>query len=99
MGFRPASAAIDVARGCSSFATTIGSPFFCAIDTGVISAAKNPASRAARALVCEASAIRSCASRSMPNSVATFSAVSGIESIPYCAFISRFTKRQPIVVS
>ena len=32
-------------------------------------------------------------------SAATFSAVSGIESIPYFAFISGFTKRQPIVVS
>ncbi len=35
----------------------------------------------------------------MPNSVATFSAVSGIESIPYFAFISGLTKRQPMVVS
>jgi hypothetical protein len=30
---------------------------------------------------------------------ATFSAVSGIESIPYWAFVSGLTKRQPIVVS
>ena len=30
---------------------------------------------------------------------ATFSAVSGIESTPYCAFSSGLTKRQPIVVS
>ncbi len=35
----------------------------------------------------------------MPNSAATFSAVSGIESIPYFALVSGFTKRQPIVVS
>ncbi len=35
----------------------------------------------------------------MPNSAATFSAVSGIESMPYCFFISGLTKRQPIVVS
>ena len=32
-------------------------------------------------------------------SSATFSAVSGMESMPYCAFIFGFTKRQPIVVS
>ena len=43
--------------------------------------------------------MRSCASRSMLKSVATFSAVSGIESTPYCAFISWLTKRQPMVVS
>jgi hypothetical protein len=35
----------------------------------------------------------------MPKSCATFSAVSGIESMPYCAFISGLTKRQPMVVS
>ena len=35
----------------------------------------------------------------MPNSPATFSAVSGIESMPYLAFISGLTKRQPMVVS
>jgi len=33
------------------------------------------------------------------NSSATFSAVSGIESMPYFAFISGLTKRQPMVVS
>ena len=33
------------------------------------------------------------------NSCATFSAVSGMESIPYWAFISGLTKRQPMVVS
>ena len=35
----------------------------------------------------------------MPNPAATFSPVSGIESTPYCALISGFTKRQPSVVS
>ena len=35
-----ASASIEVSRGCSSFETTIGSPFFWAIVTGVISASK-----------------------------------------------------------
>jgi len=43
--------------------------------------------------------MRSCAARSMPNCCATFSAVSGIESTPYCAFMSLLTKRQPMVVS
>jgi hypothetical protein len=32
-------------------------------------------------------------------SAATFSPVSGMESTPYCAFISGLTKRQPMVVS
>ncbi len=35
----------------------------------------------------------------MPCSAATFSAVSGIASMPYFALISGLTKRQPIVVS
>jgi hypothetical protein len=34
-----------------------------------------------------------------PKSSATFSAVSGMESTPYWAFISLLTKRQPMVVS
>ena len=45
------------------------------------------------------SANASWSAREMLNSSATFSAVSGIESMPYCAFISGLTKRQPIVVS
>ena len=65
----------------------------------MISASKNPAFCAATAFSWLASAMRSCASRSMRRSVATFSAVSGIESTPYCSFISRLTKRQPMVVS
>ena len=45
-------------------------------------------------------AIWSCASRSILKSVATFSAVSGIESdAVLCAFISLLMKRQPMVVS
>ena len=35
----------------------------------------------------------------MPNSAATFSPVSGMESTPYCCFISGLMKRQPMVVS
>jgi hypothetical protein len=60
-----ASASRLVSRGCSSFDTTIGSPFFCAIVTGTISPSKNPAFCAATAFCCEASAILSCASRSI----------------------------------
>jgi hypothetical protein len=98
----PLSLASDsrvVSRGCSSCATTMGSPFFCAIVTGVISAARWPARCAATALSWLARAMRSCASRSILKSVATFSAVSGMESTPYRSFISLLTKRQPMVVS
>src|SRR5450432_3828528 len=35
----------------------------------------------------------------MRHSSATFSAVSGIESVPYIAFIAELTKRHPMVVS
>ncbi|MNF07550.1 hypothetical protein D3C80_2077490 [compost metagenome] len=35
----------------------------------------------------------------MENSAATFSAVSGIESMPYRSFMAVLMKRQPIVVS
>ena len=41
----------------------------------------------------------SWSAREIWNSSATFSAVSGMESMPYCAFIGGLTKRQPIVVS
>jgi hypothetical protein len=67
--------------------------------TGVISRARWPAFWAATALSWLASAMRSCASRSMWNSAATFSAVSGMESTPYSSFMRLLTKRQPIVVS
>ena len=43
--------------------------------------------------------MESCASRSIPKSVATFSAVSGMESTPQLAFIRLLIKRQPMVVS
>ncbi len=99
MGFSFASASRLVARGCSSLSTTSGSPFFCAIDTGTISCASVPFSCAAIARCCERSANASWSARAILNSTATFSAVSGIESMPYFAFISGFTKRQPIVVS
>ena len=54
---------------------------------------------AATAFIWLARAMRSWASRSILNSTATFSAVSGMESTPYFSFISLLTKRQPMVVS
>ena len=97
--FSLASASIEVSRGCSSLLTMTGSPFFCAMLTEQISRSKKPLFCAATAFSCDASAMRSCASRSILNCSATFSAVSGIESTPYCVFISVLTKRQPMVVS
>jgi hypothetical protein len=86
-------------RGCSSVSKSLGSPFFCAISTGTISPLKKPAALAAPQRCCERKAKASWSARAIPNSAATLSAVSGIESMPYCAFISLFTKRQPMVVS
>lgn len=86
--FNLANASRLVLRGCSSVSTTMASPFFCGMVTGQISRARWPASMAATARSWLFMAMRSCASRSMPKSVATFSAVSGMESTPYCAFIS-----------
>ena len=75
-GRRPASTSALVLRLMnSSAAKTIGSPFFCAIENGTISSLKRPASCAAAAFCCEASASASCASRVMPYCLATFSAV------------------------
>ena len=66
---------------------------------GVISSARKPDSCAATARCCERSANACCASRWIWNSSARFSAVSGMESMPYCASIRGLTKRQPMVVS
>ena len=99
MGLSLPSASSEVSRGCSSFETTTASPFFCGTVTGVISASKKPRFCASTAFSWERSAIASWSARLMPKSSATFSAVSGIESTPYCAFISGLTKRQPMVVS
>ena len=49
------------ARGCSSRATTIGSPFFCGTVIGTIWSSNRPASIAATAFCCDASANASCA--------------------------------------
>ncbi|MNU01654.1 hypothetical protein D3C72_2451220 [compost metagenome] len=54
-----------VSRGCSSFETTMGSPFFCKRVTGVISASKKPDFWAATALSWLARAIASCEARSI----------------------------------
>ena len=94
-----ASASIEVARGCSSRETIVGSPFRCGIVTFTISSASLPFSIAAEARAWLRSAKASWSARLTWNSAATFSAVSGIASTPYFSFISLLTKRQPIVVS
>ena len=94
-----ASASSVVSRGCSSRYTMVASPFFWGTQTGVISASKWPAFCATTALRWLAKAKRSWSARLMWCSVATFSAVSGMESTPYCCFIRRLMKRQPMVVS
>ncbi len=99
MALSLASASSVVSRGCSSRATTIGSPFFAGIVTGTISSARRPAAIAASARSWLRSANASWSARATLNSAATFSAVSGIESIPYFAWVSGLTNRQPIVVS
>ena len=85
-------------RGCSS-TDTVCVPPFTGTSIGAISRWKKPASCAAFARCCERNANRSWSSRVTLNCSATFSPVSGIESMPYCAFSSGFTKRQPMVVS
>ncbi|CFO06132.1 Uncharacterised protein [Bordetella pertussis] len=69
------------------------------MDTGVISASKKPDCCARSAFCWLASANLSWSARLILKSSATFSAVSGMESTPYWAFISLLTKRQPMVVS
>ena len=93
-----ASASGDVSRGCSSRSTTV-SPLRPGIVTGVISRAKNPLAWAVAARCWLRSANASWSARDTWNSCATFSAVSGMESTPYCAFSTGLTKRQPMVVS
>ncbi len=94
-----ASASRLVSRGCSSRSTTVGAPFFAGSVTATISAASRPLAWAASARCWLRSAKASWSARETANSAATFSPVSGIESMPYCCFMSGFTKRQPIVVS
>ena len=94
-----ASASSVVSRGCSSRDTMFGSPFFDGTVTATISSARRPAAIAASAFCWLRSANASWSARATWNSAAMFSAVSGIESIPYLAFVSGLTKRQPRVVS
>jgi hypothetical protein len=67
--------------------------------TATISLARRPTAGRPRAFCWLRTANASWSARQIWNSSATFSAVSGMESMPYCAFISGFTKRQPMVVS
>ena len=73
--------------GCSSVSTITGSPLRWGISTGAISRARRPFSVAAPAFCCERCANRSWSSRLMFQRSATFSPVSGMESVPYMAFI------------
>ena len=75
-GRRPASTSALVLRLMNSSASkTTGSPFLCGMVTPTISSLKRPASCAAAAFICDASASASWASRVMPYFLATFSAV------------------------
>ena len=76
---RASASAVVSARGCSSRATTTGSPFFWGTSTGTICQSNRPASIAATALRCDSSANASWRSRSTDQRSATFSAVSPIE--------------------
>ncbi len=78
----PSVSKVVPARGCSSVSTTMGSPFFCGMLTGTISLARRPFFWPATALSWLRTANASCASRLTPNSWATFSPVSGMESTP-----------------
>src|SRR4051812_25961144 len=100
IGLRLASASSVVSgRGCSSLHTTTGSPFLAGTFTGIISLANRPALADAAARCWLRYANASWSAREMRHSSAMFSAVSGIESVPYLSFIAGLTKRQPIVVS
>ena len=97
--FRPARASSEVSRGCSSTSTTVTAPRLPGTSTGTISSASRPFACALAARCWLRSANRSWSSRRSSKSAATFSAVSGIESIPYCCFSTGLTNRHPIVVS
>ncbi|MNT05666.1 hypothetical protein D3C72_1402940 [compost metagenome] len=75
-GFRPDRlSSVAPWRTNSSVLNATGSPLRCGISTGTISSSKRPAFWAASALFWEPTANSSCASRVMPYSLATFSAV------------------------
>ena len=97
--FNAASLSIVVWRGCSSVSTTTGSPLRCGMVTGVISFAIRPDAMAAAARSCERKAKASWPARETLKSSATFSAVSGMESMPKPFCIALLTNLQPMVVS
>ena len=72
----------EVWRGCSSWSTIIVSALRVLISIGIISCLKRPASMALAARCCERRANSSWSWREMLKLSATFSAVSGMESIP-----------------
>ncbi len=79
-----ASFSSDVSRGCSSVSTMIGSALRCGTLTGTISLARRPLACAFAVRCCERRANLSWSSREIWYSSATFSPVSGIESVPNC---------------
>ena len=85
-----------VSRGCSSRSTTV-SPLRPLTVTGAISCARK--AWEAAAFCWERKAKASWSWRETWYCSATFSAVSGIESVPCIVRIRLFTKRQPMVVS
>lgn len=95
---REASLSIVVSRGCSS-RSTMTTSLRPATGTGTISRASRPLAAAAAARAWERRAKASWSARPMPSRAATFSAVSGMPSVPYAAARRGLTNRQPIVVS
>ena len=87
------------ARGCSSSRTALTAPFLPMICTGTISCARMPSHWAFAVRCWLRYAKASWSSRLIFNNSATFSAVSGMLSVPNCCCMSGFTKRQPMVVS
>ena len=82
IGLSLASASMVVARGCSSWSTTTGSPLRCGIWTATISRASRPLACAFAAFSWLRSAKASWSSRDTWNSWATFSPVLGMVSSP-----------------
>mmetsp|Transcript_5173 Transcript_5173/g.18074 ORF Transcript_5173/g.18074 Transcript_5173/m.18074 type:complete len:318 (+) Transcript_5173:16-969(+) len=72
----------------SSRVTVCSSPVFLSLTlvvTGTISSRKRPAARAAAARACDRAAISSCCSRVTPNLAATFSEVTPMGIMQFCA--------------
>ena len=86
-------------RGCSSRATSTGSPLRCGIGTGTSWPSKRPPSIAATARRWLSAAKASWRSRVTCQSSATHSAVSPSEIAGWAASSFGLTKRQPSVLS